>query len=221
MSHELRTPLNSIIGFSSLLAEGLIGPVTDEQLEKIGIINRAGQHLLALINDVLDLEKVAAGRVEIHVERFSPARLVYEVADTVAPLAHERGLDLRVAVGEDVPDLDSDHAKVRQILLNLAGNAIKFADAGHIDMSVSRDDDANTVSLKVADSGPGIAEQDHARVFERFTQVDGPGRIKPAGTGLGLAISREYAELLGGTLELASSSGAGSTFTLRLPLTSD
>lgn len=219
MSHELRTPLNSIIGFSSLLAEGLIGPVSDEQLEKIEIVNRAGQHLLALINDVLDLEKVAAGRVEIHVERFSPARLMREVADTVAPLAHEKGLDLRVAVGEDVPDLDSDHAKVRQILLNLVGNAIKFTDVGHIEMSVSRDDDTSTVSLSVTDTGPGIAERDQARVFERFTQVHGSGRIKPAGTGLGLAISREYAELLGGTLELASSLGAGSTFTLRLPLT--
>lgn len=219
MSHELRTPLNSIIGFSSLLAEGLIGPVSDEQLEKIEIVNRAGQHLLALINDVLDLEKVAAGRVEIHVERFSPARLMREVADTVAPLAHEKGLDLRVAVGEDVPDLDSDHAKVRQILLNLVGNAIKFTDVGHIEMSVSRDDDTSTVSLSVTDTGPGIAERDQARVFERFTQVHGSGRIKPAGTGLGLAISREYAELLGGTLELASSPGAGSTFTLRLPLT--
>ncbi len=219
MSHELRTPLNSIIGFSSLLAEGLIGPVTDEQLEKIEIVNRAGQHLLALINDVLDLEKVAAGRVEIHVERFSPARLMREVADTVAPLAHEKGLDLRVAVGEDVPDLDSDHAKVRQILLNLVGNAIKFTDVGHIEMSVSRDDDTSTVSLSVTDTGPGIAERDQARVFERFTQVHGSGRIKPAGTGLGLAISREYAELLGGTLELTRSSSEGSTFTLRLPLT--
>lgn len=221
MSHELRTPLNSIIGFSSLLAEGLVGPVTDEQLDKIGIVNRAGQHLLELINDVLDLEKVAAGRVEIHVERFSPARLTREVAETVAPLAHARGLDLRVAVGEDVPDLDSDHAKVRQILLNLVGNAIKFTDVGHIEISVFTDYGSNTVSLSVTDTGPGIQEQHQARVFERFTQVPGPGRVKPAGTGLGLTISKEYAELLGGTLELMSTPGAGSTFTLRLPLARD
>lgn len=219
MSHELRTPLNSIIGFSSLLAEGLIGPVTDEQLEKIEIVNRAGQHLLALINDVLDLEKVAAGRVEIHIERFSLARLTREVADTVAPLAHERGLDLRVTVGDDVPDLQSDHAKVRQILLNLVGNAIKFTDVGYVEMSASLDGDGSTVSLSVTDTGPGIAEQNQVRVFERFTQVQGSGRIKPPGTGLGLAISREYAELLGGTLELTRSSSEGSTFTLRLPLT--
>lgn len=221
VSHEFRTPLNSIIGFSSLLAEGVLGPMAPQQREKVEIVNRSGQHLLSLINDVLDLERVAAGRVEIHLGRFSPTELVHEVMDTVAPLAQGKGLELRVATAADVPDIESDHAKARQIMLNLLGNAIKFTDEGRIEVSVARDERTDSVSFSVADTGPGIVERDQERIFERFTQIQEHGRIKPAGTGLGLAISREYAELLGGTLELVSSPGAGSTFTLRLPLAND
>ena len=221
VSHEFRTPLNSIIGFSSLLAEGMLGPMAPQQREKVEIVNRSGQHLLSLINDVLDLERVAAGRVEIHLGCFSPTELVHEVMDTVAPLAQGKGLELRVATAADVPDIESDHAKVRQVMLNLLGNAIKFTDEGRIEVSVARDERTDSVSFSVADTGPGIVERDQERIFERFTQIQEHGRIKPAGTGLGLAISREYAELLGGTLELVSSPGAGSTFTLRLPLAND
>lgn len=217
MSHELRTPLNSIIGFSSLFAEGVLGPVTPQQREKVEIIHRSGQHLLALINDVLDLEKVAAGRVELHQECFSPGQLAQEVADTVAPLAQEKGLDLTVVAGDDMPSIESDHAKVRQILLNLAGNAIKFTDAGQVELLVSVDRGAGVVEFSVADTGPGIAARDQVRVFERFTQIQESGRVKPAGTGLGLALSREYAELLGGTIDVQSAPGEGATFTLRLP----
>ncbi|MHB8050563.1 MAG: LytS/YhcK type 5TM receptor domain-containing protein, partial [Coriobacteriia bacterium] len=140
MSHELRTPLNSIIGFSSLLVEGVLGQVTPQQRETVEIIHRSGQHLLALINDVLDLEKVAAGRVELRTGRFSPGHLMQEVAETVAPLAEEKGLDLRVAITGDASIVESDSGKVRQILLNLAGNAIKFTDAGHVELGVGVDE---------------------------------------------------------------------------------
>jgi PAS domain S-box-containing protein len=216
MSHELRTPLNSIIGFSSLLRDGLIGPLTPEQAEKTDIINRSGRHLLALINDILDLEKIEAGKVEVHAEEFSAHDLVRELSDMVAPLVSEKGLELRVAADGAVV-LMSDPAKVRQILLNLLSNAIKFTNEGGVKLRLEHDTTAGTVAFHVSDTGPGIAEEDQRRVFERFTQIQALGDVKPSGTGLGLALSREYAHLLGGTLSVTSAVGSGSTFTLTLP----
>jgi PAS domain S-box-containing protein len=216
MSHELRTPLNSVIGFSSVLGQGLAGPLTDEQRIQLAMINNAGKHLLALINDVLDLAKVEAGKTEIHVEPFDPAALVREVADAVRPMATGKGLELDVDTGDATGLLDSDTSKVRQILFNLVGNAIKFTDAGRIEMSVRTEADGE-FSFAVSDTGRGIEPGDLRRIFEAFVRVDNPGSPVPSGTGLGLKLSQEYTALLTGRLSVESEPGAGSVFTLTLP----
>jgi PAS domain S-box-containing protein len=216
MSHELRTPLNSIIGFSSVLGQGLAGPLTDEQRTQLGMINASGRHLLALINDVLDLAKVEAGKTEIHVEPMDAAALVDAVADVVRPLATGRGLELAVDTRNAKGVVHSDVGKIRQILFNLVGNAIKFTDRGRIDMSVRTEPDGEC-SFAVSDTGCGIRHEDLRRIFQAFTQVDNRQVAKSNGTGLGLKISQEYATLLGGDLRAESEPGVGSVFTLTLP----
>ncbi len=216
MSHELRTPLNSIIGFSGLLVQGMAGPLTDEQRTQIEMIHGSGRHLLALIDDVLDLERVEAGRVEVRPAPFDGVALVTEVIDVMRPLADEKGLELSADVSDSALEIVSDSGKVRQILLNLVGNAVKFTGAGSVEVRFGTGPEG-TVVFSVTDTGPGIAEADQPRVFDRFTQIEIVGRVKPEGTGLGLALSQEYAQLLGGMITLTSSPGEGSTFVLRLP----
>jgi hypothetical protein len=216
MSHELRTPMNSIIGFSGILAQGLTGPLTDEQRLQINMINRSGRQLLELIDDILDLAKVEAGTIELHIEKFDPAELVSQVVDTVAPLAAHRNLSLEVCGDGYAGPLESDSGKVRQILLNLVGNAIKFTDQGGVTVGVTADDEH--VTFVVTDTGPGVPAEERARIFEAFAQLDSVESAKPSGTGLGLTISRQYADLLGGEVTLETEVGRGSTFTLTLPL---
>lgn len=216
MSHELRTPLNSIIGLSALLAEGMSGQLTADQEEQARVINRSGKHLLALISDVLDISKIEAGKVTLSHGEFDPAALLSEVFDALAPLAAEKGLSLAHHAPAGRVQLRSDEPKVRQILYNLVGNAIKFTDTGGVDMTL--DVTPRMVRFVVSDSGPGIPAEERSHIFEAFAQLgvereDGVER----GTGLGLAISREYAELLGGTLEVGDSPTGGACFTLSLP----
>jgi PAS domain S-box-containing protein len=217
MSHELRTPLNSIIGFSSVLTQGLAGPLTDEQRTQIDMVNLSGRHLLSLIDAVLDLAKVEAGKESLVVESLDPDALVREVGDLVRPLATAKGLSLDVETCGKEGAIRSDAGKVRQILLNLLGNAVKFTEHGGVGLAVACEA-GRTCAFSVTDTGPGIAAEDHRNVFEPFTQLASSTLAKSKGTGLGLRISREYAHLLGGELTLVSELGAGSTFTLRLPL---
>jgi len=215
MSHELRTPLNSILGFSSLLLEGMAGPLSDEQRTEIEMINKSGTHLLALISDVLNLSKIEAGKEELHLESLDPAGVVDEVVESLKPLAEEKGLVLTGDVPELGRTIRSDRSKIRQILYNLVGNAVKFTTRGTVDVVLDYDSDGRTM-LTVSDTGPGIAESDLPRIFDAFAQIDYPENSRPEGTGLGLAISHEYTHLLNGELTVWSELGVGSTFTLIL-----
>lgn len=216
MSHELRTPLNSIIGFSGLLSEGMSGALTADQHTQVRMINTSGKHLLALINDVLDISKIEAGRVELSVSGFDPVAVVGEVVSTLAPQAAEKGIGLSFQAPGEPIQMHSDAGKLKQILLNLVGNAVKFTEDGSVDIRLAQE--GAHVAFLVADTGPGISEEDAKRVFDRFTQLETPaGEIKPGGTGLGLSISQEYARLLGGEITIEGDAGLGAVFILRIP----
>ncbi|MHB8050531.1 MAG: PAS domain S-box protein [Coriobacteriia bacterium] len=216
MSHELRTPLNAIIGFSEILAQGMVGPLSEDQHEKITIIKKSGLHLLSLINDVLDLSKIEAGKIETRAEPFDPGALTCEIAETIRPLAEEKELELHVDAPSDGRLLHSDEGKVRQILLNLAGNAVKFTAAGSVRITFRRGTTGPAV-FEVTDTGYGIAQDDIPKIFEAFSQVEQGDVLRPEGTGLGLALSQQLARLIGGEVTVRSEVGAGSTFRLTLP----
>ncbi|MDZ4181131.1 MAG: ATP-binding protein [Coriobacteriia bacterium] len=216
MSHELRTPLNSIIGFSKLILQGEAGPITDEQERQLEMINHSGRHLLELINDILDLSRIEAGGFDIHNTRFAVADVVRDVASTIEPSAADKGLQVLTEAVDTELCIVSDYLRAKQILLNLAGNAVKFTDRGAITLRAWRAA-PGTIGLSVRDTGPGIPESDHELIFGEFTQRRRDWRPDRQGTGLGLAISRRLALLLGGTVTVESEPGKGSTFTLLLP----
>jgi signal transduction histidine kinase len=216
MSHELRTPLNSVIGFASMLQQGLAGPLNEEQRLQIGMIAESGRQLLGLIEDVLDLSKVEAGKIDVVPRDFDAVALITDVVESSRPLALAKDLTLEVETPVANCMMHSDSGRIRQILVNLIGNAVKFTDSGRICVVVTCDDD-DRMSFAVTDTGRGISPRDLKRIFEAFTQVGDSAEAKAQGTGLGLTLSREYATLLGGELLAESQPGAGSTFTLRLP----
>jgi len=216
MSHELRTPLNAIIGFSEVLAERMFGEINDKQAEYLADILESGRHLLSLINDILDLSKIEAGRMEVELKDFALPEAIENTLVLVRERAHRRGIALGQAIGADVGGIRADERKVKQVLLNLLSNALKFTpEGGRIEVAARRVDDA--VEIAVTDTGVGIAPEDQAAVFEEFRQV-GTASKKVEGTGLGLAISRKFVELHGGRMWLTSEPGAGSTFAFTLPL---
>ena len=216
MSHELRTPLNAIIGFSRLVMRRSRDVLPTRQYENLEKILVSAEHLLALINDVLDLSKIEAGRVEVRPVAFDVEPLVDLCLRTVEPLVKSEQVRLVKAVDADLPRLHTDEDKVKQILLNLLSNAVKFTDEGTITVTVARR--GHDVTLAVADAGIGIPADKLDLIFEEFRQVDSGSTRKHGGTGLGLSISRRFARLLGGDLTVASTPGVGSVFTLRLPL---
>ncbi|MCA1828645.1 MAG: response regulator [Myxococcales bacterium] len=216
MSHELRTPLNAIIGFSELLAEETAGPLAPLQKEYVGLVVGAGKHLLSLINDVLDLSKIEAGRIEIRRESSDWRALVQAVRETVSPLAAKKRIELTTEVADDVPTMQLDPMRVKQILYNLLSNAIKFTpEAGRVSLEVRFS--ADRVAVSVEDSGPGIDAEDLPRLFQVFEQLEA-GRSKPEGTGLGLALTRQLVELHGGEIHVESEAGKGSRFWFSIPL---
>jgi signal transduction histidine kinase len=215
MSHELRTPLNSILGFSDVL---LSGPhLTEKQGRWVGNIQSSGQQLLALINDLLDLAKIEAGKMQLHLEEFDLAGVVDQQVAMSRPLAEKKNIDLRGSVAAGLPPLRQDRGKLRQILSNLLSNAVKFTPEGGR-VSVRAEAAGPDVVLTVADTGVGIAPEDQDLVFEKFRQAANPMTREQGGTGLGLSIVRELSQLLGGSVSLQSELGRGSTFTVRLPL---
>ncbi len=218
MSHELRTPLNSIIGFTGILLQQLAGPLNTEQRKQLEMVLGSSRHLLALINDVLDISKIEAGELAVASEPFDLAASIVKVVGIVAPLAEDKGLALHILGAEQVGQMVGDGRRVEQILLNLLSNAIKFTERGTVTLSVDTSDDGNTVRLHVQDTGIGIKPDDMAQLFQPFRQLDSTLTRAHEGTGLGLAICRRLATLMGGSIEASSRPGEGSTFTATLPV---
>jgi signal transduction histidine kinase len=215
VSHELRTPLTAILGFSALLRRNPHDTCDARQLLHLERIHENGTHLLAIINDLLDLSKIEAGKVSITMEEIAPATAVTHVVDTLLPLAEERDIDLEVVVHNDLPVLHTDPLRLQQILLNLGGNAIKFTPEGGVTFTVAEGPEG--LAFSVRDTGIGIPAEALPTIFDKFRQVDGSTTREHEGTGLGLSVSRSLAHLLGGEIEVESRLGAGSTFTLHLP----
>jgi CheY-like chemotaxis protein/two-component sensor histidine kinase len=212
--------LNAIIGYSEMLAEDAEDSGDQSVVNDLGKILSSGRHLLGLINDVLDLSKIEAGRMELYAESFSVATLLEEVGATVTPMLNARGNELGIDCPEDVHDMYSDLTKVRQILTNLLSNAVKFTTNGRIELAVARRqlDGYDSLVFSVSDTGIGMTEEQLERVFEVFAQADASTTREYGGTGLGLAISRKLTDLLSGEISVASSYGEGTTFRVELPL---
>jgi signal transduction histidine kinase len=217
MSHELRTPLNAIIGYSEMLQEEAEDLDADTFLPDLQKINAAGKHLLGLINDILDLSKIEAGRMDLFIESFDVRHLVNDVESIVQPLVEKNGNTLVIEVGDDLGTMHADQTKVRQTLFNLLSNAAKFTDHGTISLTVQREPD-DWLTFAVLDTGIGMTEEQLGRLFEAFSQAEASTRSKYGGTGLGLAISRHFCRLMGGDLTVESVHGQGSTFTVHLPI---
>lgn len=215
VSHELRTPLNAIIGYSDLLSNGIYGELVPKQEHAIGGIGSRAKDLLRLINEILDLAKIESGRMELHPETFALGPVLHEVVETGRLLALDKGVTVEAEEPTIDPELHTDRNLVRQILLNLVNNAVKFTPRGFVTLTSRLDDD--DLVLSVSDTGIGIPDGELEAIFDEFRQVDGTSTRRYEGTGLGLAISRKFAEALGGTLTCESVLGEGSTFVLTLP----
>src|SRR6185295_17574726 len=217
MSHEFRTPLNSILALSRLLLDRIDGELTSEQERQVGYIRRSAESLLELVNDMLDLAKVEAGKAEIKPVRFAVTSLFGALRGALKPLLTTASVDLLFEPVQDLPALYTDEAKVAQILRNLVSNALKFTEEGEVRVTARLGDDEKTIAFAVRDTGIGIAPEDHDRIFEEFSQVQTRLQKKVKGTGLGLPLSRSLARLLGGDLTVESLPGRGSVFTLEIP----
>lgn len=218
MSHELRTPLNSIIGFTGILTQGLAGPLNEEQMKQLGMVQNSASHLLALINDVLDISKIEAGQLEVFLKRFDFRKSIEKVLMTVRPMAERKGLVLSTNISLEINELVSDQRRVEQILLNLLTNAIKFTDKGAVTVECEIID--NNLCLRVIDNGIGIAKEDLEKLFKPFSQVDTGTTRSHEGTGLGLSICKKLMDKLNGTITVQSKLKVGSTFTITFPINS-
>jgi signal transduction histidine kinase len=217
MSHELRTPLNAILGFSEVLAERMFGDVNEKQAEYLQDILSSGRHLLSLINDILDLSKVEAGRLELEVGRFHLPSALDNALTLVRERATRHGITLTQTVAAGVGHIVADERKVKQVLLNLLSNAVKFTpDSGRVGLAATTAEDV--VTIAVSDTGIGIAPEDQAAIFEEFRQVGRDDSRTQEGTGLGLTLAKKFVELHGGRIWVESDVGQGSTFTFTLPV---
>jgi PAS domain S-box-containing protein len=216
MSHELRTPLNSIIGFTGIMLQGMAGDLNGEQKKQLSIVKKSANHLLELINDILDISKIEAGNVQLALEPFAITPLIDEIADSFVHMAAEKGLDFKWWVDQEI-ELYSDRRRIKQVLMNFISNAIKFTESGGVTISTKYDGN-HMLSISVVDTGTGISKPGMDRLFMPFQQVDFALTKKHEGTGLGLYLSRKIAALLHGDIIAKSSPGAGSEFTFVLPV---
>jgi signal transduction histidine kinase len=218
MSHEFRTPLNAILGYTHMLLTGVSGPVLDGQRKSLTRIDSNSRHLLALINDILDITRIEAGRMPLNVTTFRIPELVREVMSELEPIIKRSNLHVVAKMKRTLPPIRSDRQKVKQIVLNLLSNALKFTPSGSVTISASHDAAAKTMTIDVRDTGVGIPSEAYSKVFEDFRQLDSSPARGYGGTGLGLSICRRLSQMLGGTIELSSAVGEGSTFRLKLPM---
>ncbi|MCC6195202.1 MAG: hypothetical protein IT518_12095 [Burkholderiales bacterium] len=217
MSHELRTPLNAIIGYTELILDATYGEVPERVRGTLQRVERSGRHLLALINEVLDLSKIEAGQLKLDVAPFALAETVTAAVTSLESLAREKGLKLETQLAPGMPQVTGDERRITQVLVNLIGNAIKFTDAGEVEVRACAEASRFTVSVR--DTGPGVAHEFRSRIFEEFQQADTSTTRPKGGSGLGLAIAKRIVEMHGGTLALIESEvGKGSTFGFTLPL---
>jgi signal transduction histidine kinase len=216
MSHELRTPLNSIIGYAEIMMMGIEGEIPTEIREDVEAIYENGHHLLNLINDVLDLAKIEAGHLNLNLEAIDLLHILDEVQTSTAGLLAKKHLNFLIETENNLPAVQGDRVRLNQVLNNLLSNAIKFTEEGHVKLRTYRDN--GHICLAVEDTGVGISRENLELIFERFRQVDGTSTRTQEGTGLGLAITRHLIEMHGGTIDVQSELGRGSTFTVRLPV---
>jgi signal transduction histidine kinase len=216
MSHELRTPLNAILGFTELIIDNIYGDVPDKILEVLERVEKNGLHLLNLINDVLDLSKIEAGRLKLSLNDYSMRGIIETAVISIEALALEKQLKLSVNIQEDIGQGHGDEQRISQVILNLVGNAIKFTDQGNVSIEAKRQNQDFIVSI--SDTGPGLSEEDQKKIFEEFRQADGSSTRKKGGTGLGLSISKKIIEMHKGNIGVESTLGKGSTFWFSLPI---
>ena len=219
MSHEFRTPLNAVIGFSELMSSGLGGPLTDQQKEYVTDIFTSGQHLLSLVNDILDLSKVEAGKMELEMNGFNIIKLVESSIALFKEKAYKQSLQMTFAIAQGLDTMTGDERKVKQVLFNLLGNAVKFTpDGGRIHVEATLTDGNDFLKCSVSDSGIGISREDQNKLFKPFEQVDTRLTRKYKGTGLGLSLCKKLVELHGGRIWVESESGKGSIFIFVIPM---
>ena len=222
MSHELRTPLNAIIGYSEMLAEDLDPDSQGHAIEDLNKIQNAGTHLLTVINEILDISKIEAGRITLHLEDFDVGEVIHGIASTIEPLARKGDNIFKYSPSDPLGIIHSDVTRFRQILLNLLGNACKFTRNGRIELEARRcgDDDVEHIVCVVSDTGIGISQENIAKIFKPFQQADSSTTREHGGTGLGLTISKRFCELLGGSIRAESDPGKGTRFIVKLPVKS-
>ncbi|MBN1500758.1 MAG: hypothetical protein JW982_11410 [Spirochaetes bacterium] len=215
MSHELRTPLNSIIGFTGIILQGIVGDLNDEQKKQLNMVKTSAQHLLALINDILDISKIEAGQLQIVNENYNLREIIEKVTETTRPLATQKGLEITCSISPEIGSIEGDRRRVEQILLNLISNAIKFTEKGSVKIDCQTEKDS--LILSVTDTGIGIKQNDIETICIPFRQIDTGLTRKYEGTGLGLSICKKLVELMDGYLWISSVYGEGSVFSFSLP----